>query len=286
MPSAPSRPAVSLAVVCVVALSLLISRPAKAQAPGTPGTTPATTGPGAAPTPGNPDDALPPAGPGVPGGVVEDANSGRQFIAPTALAAPAGTWAFHSYELFFVGLTYAATDRFSISLTTLPPILEDLPLVLVGSAKLKLIESSGWHMAASAVVAHGSDDGDGVTGGLFGGAVTRCLDRDCHSTLNGYAAAGVALDPDADQSAVPIVVSLGLTQRITPRIKLLLEGDFGAATNEIDDLDDGFLLWYGARITSRNLGVDLGFARPICGDDCDGSLVLGLPWIGFSYRPI
>ncbi len=223
--------------------------------------------------------------PDVEAGVLNDANSGRVFVSPTALTAPAGTWSFNDYELVIVGASYAFTDNFSVSLSGLAPITDDTPVFLIGSTKLRLLRSSGWHVAAHGAVFYGSDDGDGAGVATLGGAVTRCLDVDCHSLLNAYLAAGIAIDPDVDQTSVPFIASIGYVQRLTNRLKLAVEGDFGFSTGEVNDVAEGLLLWYGARITSKNIGVDLGFARPIC-EDCDAGLALGLPWIGFTYRGI
>ena len=49
-------------------------------------------------------------------------------------------------------------------------------------------------------------------------------------------------------------------------------------------VSNGALFWYGLRFTSRNIGVDLGFVRPIGVADSD--FVLGLPVVTFSYRGI
>lgn len=54
-------------------------------------------------------------------GVLNDANAGRGWIAPTALAEPGGTWSISSYELFLISIGYAVSDQLSISATTIPP---------------------------------------------------------------------------------------------------------------------------------------------------------------------
>ncbi len=92
------------------------------------------------------------------------------------------------------------------------------------------------------------------------------------------------LDTDADQTSLPLVVSAGITQRLTKRLKLLVEIDGGAVLGEYDAVGDGVLAWYGARITGRNLAVNIGFAKPIIEDLDSDVLPLGLPWVSLTYR--
>jgi hypothetical protein len=41
---------------------------------------------------------------------------------------------------------------------------------------------------------------------------------------------------------------------------------------------------YGLRFTSSTIGVDLGFAKPLC-EDCDlEELPMGFPFVSFTYR--
>lgn len=293
MTTPPSLPPRALASFCrlpaallgLIAVSVAAVPAATAQAPGDPAPTPTSAPP---PASGDDDDAMLRqriAESEIPLGVFEDANSGRAFAAPTALTNPAGTWSFSSTELLLLGLGYSFTDRFSASVTTLAPITSDIPLVLLGAAKLKLVEAGGWHLAGHFTVAHLAEEGDGGTAALVGGTLTRCLDRDCYSNISGYLGAGVALDEA--QSTVPFVASLSAAGRVSKRVKLLVEADFGFTAGEFSEVSDGFLLGYGARITSRQFGVDLGFVRPIClSCDDNDEFLLGIPWVGFTYRAI
>ncbi|MDQ3364789.1 MAG: hypothetical protein M3680_05110 [Myxococcota bacterium] len=74
-----------------------------------------------------------------------------------------------------------------------------------------------------------------------------------------------------------------LTYRVARLVKIVLEADTAFIAGEIDDTANGFLGWYGVRFTSRNIGVDLGFAKPIC-DGCEDGLVMGFPFVSFTYR--
>ncbi|MBA3820569.1 MAG: hypothetical protein H0X17_16885 [Deltaproteobacteria bacterium] len=214
-------------------------------------------------------------------GVVNDANSGRSWLSPTALTPPAGTWSFSDFELLFVSGAYAVTDQLQISATTLLPIAEDMPFFGMLSAKLQVLRSGRVRGAAHAAVLHVTEgSGAAVTIGTLGGALTLCLDDDCHSHLTGYLGAGFA---DEEQSSVPFVASAALTFRVARLVKIVLEADSAFIAGEIDETANGFLGWYGVRFTSKNIGVDLGFAKPIC-DGCEDGLVMGFPFVSFTYR--
>lgn len=220
----------------------------------------------------------------VPAGILEDANSGRAWLTPTALLPPKGTWSFNSYELLLVGGSYAFTDNFQLSGTTVIPVASDQPLILFLSAKLGLQAAERLHFAVQGSTTLVTDEEESITGLLVGGVATLCMDRDCHSVLNGYLGAGFSLE--GDNSSVPMVLSASLVQRISSRVKLVLEADSGLIVGEIDDIGEGILGWYGLRFTSRNIGVDLGLVRPFCAD-CDLDVFpLGFPWLTFSYRGI
>lgn len=278
-----------------IVLSCLVSSVALAQ----PGTDDGTGAPPPPPPPGDPTMAppppaapMPPPPPGLPAepvsnvdkGIVQDANAGRMWMAPTALTEPAGTWSFSDYELLLVGLSYAVTDTVSISANTLLPIVEDMPFWMLLNGKAQIVRSGNVRLAVQGALTHGRENGEGVTAGILGGALSYCLDVDCHSLVNAYVGAGFAHE---DQSAVPLVMSGSLLYRVSKYVKIMLEADtLRIVGNDINQGVDGFLAWYGVRFTSKIIGVDLGFVKPICtGDsDCSDGLVMGVPFVSFTYR--
>ncbi len=216
-------------------------------------------------------------------GVLEDANSGRNWLSPTALLPPKGTFTFSDFQLFIIGASYSVTDEFQLSASTLLPIVADLPFVGMASGKLQLLRTGRMRGAAQLTALHVSDDGDSATAFAAGGALTLCIDVGCHSYASGYLGVGFAFE---DNSSVPIFGSAALLVRVARHVKLMFEVDTGGVIGELDAAANGVLFWYGVRFTSRNIGVDLGFVKPIC-DGCEiDELPLGLPFIALSYRAL
>src|SRR5687768_4361434 len=94
----------------------------------------------APPPAGMPIVVAPPAPATVDRGVIEDANSGRNWLTPTALTPPAGTWSFSDFELLMVSGGYAITDQLSVSVTTLLPVFEEMPFFGILSGKLQVFK--------------------------------------------------------------------------------------------------------------------------------------------------
>jgi hypothetical protein len=217
--------------------------------------------------------------------VLEDANSGRNWLSPTALTNPAGSWWFSDFELFMVGGGYAPTDRLSINATTLVPISSDQPFWGMLSIKYQLLRSGRLRLAGQFAGTLVADDEDGFTAGVLGGVATLCLDDHCRSHVSGYLGAGFA---DSDQSAVPFVVSGAAVFRVARRLKLLVEADSAFIAGDINETANGFLFWYGVRFTSSAIGVDVGFLRPIVPDEDwdDDVFPIGYPFVGLTYRGV
>lgn len=283
------RSIVASVVVTSLAASAAFAQPGEddgAEPPPPPPPAPVMMAPPPPPPP--PMQPMAPAQPAstVDRGIVEDANAGRSWIMPTALVEPAGTWSFSDFELLMVSLGYSVTDQFSISGTTLLPIIDSMPFFGLVNAKYQVVRSGRVRAALQGAVSTVRVDGNSINGAVLGGALTMCLDDECHSHATGYLGAGFAHE---DQSAVPFVFSGALAFRMNKHIKLLLEADSGFIAGNINDKVNGFLAWYGVRFTSSIIGVDLGFAKPICTDrtkDCDTGLPLGLPFVSFTYRAL
>ena len=234
-------------------------------------------------------DPAVPASSTVDKGVIEDANSGRSWLMPTALTPPAGTWSFSDFELLAVGVGYSPTNQLSLSLSTLLPLTKDFPLMLLASAKYQLVKVGNLRVALQGAGFYfrdsSNDTTDSVTAADLGAVGTYCIDIDCHSHVSGFVGAGFAHEA---KNAVPFLVGASLAVRVAHHVKLLVEADSGFVTGEFTAAADGFLLWYGVRFTSKNIGVDLALVKPISydGSSSDAGLVLGVPFVSFTYRAL
>jgi hypothetical protein len=244
--------------------------------------------------------------------VVEDANAGRSWIMPTALTAPAGTWAFTDWELLIVGASYSITDHLDLSAATIIPVVSNQPFFGLLAAKYQVLKQGSLRVAlhgsfefvggysstttSSTGTVTTSNSAGGI--GTVGGVATLCLDAPCHSHLSGYLAAGFAT---SGQSAVPLVFAGSAAIRVARHVKLIGEVDSAAVLgNNFNSFADGFLFWYGLRFTSHNIGVDLGFMEPVSKQTTTdsmgnvtsswqvglsgGALPLGVPFLSFTYR--
>jgi hypothetical protein len=269
---------------------------------GPPGATPAPApAPAAAPAP-IATTAPPPSN--IDSGVLDDANAGRTWVAPTALSAPAGTWSFSDWELLVVGADYAPTNNLDVSAATVIPVASGQPFVLMLTGKLQLVHSGRLRLAAHAAFAYtGSTDNDSSGGvGTVGGVATVCLDDGCNSNASGYVGLGFAT---SGESEVPIALAGSVTARLGRHVKFVGEIDSAAVLgHEFDSFGEGFLFWYGLRFTSHNIGVDLGLMLPVFKGTTtntdingntttsdswqvgfvDGTFPIGFPVISFDYR--
>ena len=218
-------------------------------------------------------------------GVLEDPNADRAWLAPTALTQPAGSWSFNDYELAMVGLTYGVTDTFQISGSTLLPLVRDQPFYGNIAAKAQVVRSGRTRLAAHGVLTYASDGSEGFSVGAVGGAGTLCLDDDCHSMINGYLATAFAMTED-DGNEFPVLLSASVVGRLNKHVKLVGEIDTGFVPGE--DFENVYLGWYGVRFASGTIAGDVGFVRPFGTEvsDDDSPLVLGVPWVNFTYRAL
>ena len=275
----------TLAVAAITGVPLAVS----AQ-PGAP-TQPTPPGPPTA-TPTPPQPPRVPEPPAFPEGIIDDANSGRTWLSPTALTPPKGTWSFANHELFVVGLSYAPTNTIDMAVKTLIPIASDQPLVGFLSGKLQILKSRRLYVAATASLNYignfdddddDENDDDAAIVGTLGAAATYCFSRRCRSYVNGWLAAGFS--SQTNNSSVPFVFTGAIVAGLSKRFKFVFELDTAFIAGDTNEIGDGALFWYGARFTSRSLAVDFGLAKLLCDDcDTDEALPLGLPWVNFTYR--
>ena len=214
--------------------------------------------------------------PGAYQGIAEDASSGRGWVMPTALMAPTGSWTLSDFELFVIGGSYAATDRLTVSLSTLLPVSTDRAASL--NAKILLFGSDRLRVAAQSMLAYGWSDrsDDTSTVGNVGGVATLCLDLACRSHLSGYL--GVGLISHGGRSGLAIGGG-SLALALGGHLKAVFELENGTGY----DVVQGSLGWYGLRFNARAFAFDLGLATPL-GAATQKWGTAPRPFLSFTFR--
>jgi hypothetical protein len=228
-----------------------------------------------------------------------DPNIDRAFIQPTAMTQPAGSLTYNNYELLLHGVTYGMTDNVQVTMTVLPPITRDVPLVGAVAMKGRVSPSRRLHLAAQGTlgVLHlGSleNDSGGTTGATVvsvgvGGYVSVCLRDDCASLLNASANYQYADSDNYSAAAHLLIYGGSLVVRATDHVKLLAEITSAVGRDSTDSSFQnigGFLFSYGLRFHSESIAGDVGFIKPVVtgGGSVNDALVMGLPFVSVSYR--
>lgn len=241
------------------------------------------------PTPEPPMAAAAAAAPdaAAPDAAREDANIDRGFLMSTAHTHPAGSVVFNNYELFWLGLTYAATDNLQLTVNAMVPISEEFQMGAL-SGKLKLVDTGQLKVAAFGtllLVSVDLDEGGSEmeTATILGGVASLCTDESCHSTLSATISAG--FDNLEDEGRVPLIYGVSLVHKVSRRVKLLLEVDNATVFGDEVEPARGFLVGYGVRFFSGEIAGDVGLIKPFAEDlEDDDSFPLGFPFVNFTYR--
>jgi hypothetical protein len=263
-----------LASSCVVVVLGFAASLANAQ----PGEPPPTEGPPGAPMPPPAPVMQPPPPavvvtaqpPGVDQGVIDDAMSPGAFLMPTALTEPAGTvtvslaeavdTSFNDSEAIHVSASYAITNTITLSGTMLLPSEANSLQIGMLSAKAQIIRANRLRVALHGAVLFGTATNAGSDeAGIVGGTATYCFDEACNSNASGYLGVGIFHDGG---SGVPFLVSGSVTVQVAPHFKLVGEAVTGFSSSSVSGEDSGFIGFYGARLTHKNIGLNVGFVRP------------------------
>ncbi|MDB4958488.1 MAG: hypothetical protein JWO36_6057 [Myxococcales bacterium] len=203
-------------------------------------------------------------------GVIEDANSPGAFLFPSALSEPAGTFTaslgfgsdtdFKHPELTHIGVSYSPTNEVTLSGSLVAPTVSDLHIGLL-SAKIQAARSGRMRVALDGTLVIVSSRSSSDEAGLVGGVVSYCFDDGCNSYASGYLGIGIE---HSSSSAVPFLVSGSVVAQLAPHFKLVGEvvTGFQAGGDASGAGSSQFIGFYGARITQKNLGVNLGFIKP------------------------
>ena len=240
------------------------------------------------------------AGPVARPAAAADPNIDRGFIQPTAMTQPKGSLTYNNYELVLHGLTYGITDNLQTSVTVMAPLVRDMPFLGVASVKWQFLSTPRFHLAlqgsASLIHIFGTDnsapDGSTVSGSSnaylmgAGAFASYCLRDDCSSLASLNATYQIGFAGSGGDAAQAIIYGGSIVHRVSPHVKLLGEVTSLAASTVADSNFDnvsGALVSYGVRLHTANIASDVGFMKPISGEDNDPFL-LGLPFINVSYR--
>ncbi len=211
-----------------------------------------------------------------------DANADRVILMSTAETHPAGTFFFTDYELVLLQFGYAITDQFQIALTGLPPLVEDQPYFFDLTAKLNLTRGPVFRAAAmGAFELVFDDDGDALYGFRAGGVGQFCFVATCQSSvsINLF----TFFNDDIDDY-FPVIASAGLSAHLSDLFSILVEPIYAFVIGDRTVGLDGFILNYGIRLSGDVWGLDITLIRPIGEDFNDSELILGVPWLSFTYR--
>jgi hypothetical protein len=114
-----------------------------------------------------------------------DAHADRVVFMPTAETHPEGTLYVSSYEIIIPQVGYAVSDRTQITLTSTPPLGDDLGVLSDLTLKTVLVRSGRLRVAATAsVTGLVGFEGEAFVLGRAGGIVQGCFDRACHSSAS------------------------------------------------------------------------------------------------------
>jgi hypothetical protein len=248
--------------------------------------------PGAPPPPAAAPD--PPAPSGEPGDLrFRDANADRVILGSTAETHPKGTFFISDYEILLLQVGYAITDQLQVSVTGIPPIIQNQPYYFDFGAKLNLVRGDSFRAALTGgfeVVTTGGGSGSGgpYYGGRIGAIGQICFNANgtCRSSLS--LNLGTILTSGVNE-VLPVYGSAGFIVNVSRLVSLLAEPALlGALGTGAANIGSGafFALDYGVRISGGNFGVDLTFLEPVAATTGGFSnpFILGYPFVVFTYR--
>lgn len=217
----------------------------------------------------------------------DDANADHIVLGSTAFTAPRGSVYFSDYDILFIQGGVAVTDNFQLTATSWLPVVPDQPFFLDLSGKFAFLQTSRFHMAGIASLLVMTNAGvDVPVVGRLGLVGTACITENCYVNAS---VSALFWFTDATTRAVPVTLNFGLVAKVAGIFSLMAEvnglaavGDFGSSSSAL--FDEGVLIGYGIRLSNRNFGFDLSFVKPIIRGVDEFKLVLGVPWLAFTYR--
>jgi hypothetical protein len=200
----------------------------------------------------------------------------RVVLAPTAYTHPAGTFFVSSYDVVFLQLGYAFTDRTQISVTASPPLGEpgEVRLAFVDATlKSALVREGPVRVAALGSVSGVATNEPGILlVGRAGAVVQLCLDLSCQSSLsissNALLAGPVLLLANGVGGIVRAGRLLSFVAELDTAIPL---GREGGSANAV-------LLGGGLRVHLDRFAIDASLLGGV------GSTDVVIPLLALTYR--
>jgi hypothetical protein len=221
-----------------------------------------------------------------------DSSVDRNIWLPSAEILPEGEFVIDVYELFYCGLSYAATDFMQLSVTAAIPY-GGLASGLVNS-KFQIIRTE--HLLFSIqptigfYVSHRNESGGFALGTLFdwviddGGNYVVSLGHNFVFAHN-WKETREYRDLDFEEFFMSLT-SICINARVLDHFKFFLElmvyhGDVEGRGCQL--MNESILLGYGLRLSTESFSIDFSFIRPMTTVDL-GMHNLGLPYLAFSVR--
>jgi len=220
-----------------------------------------------------------------------DASIDRGFIVPHAETLSEGELTLNSYELFLAGISYGVTDNFEITMSTLLPVVKNMPIVLAPQMKWVFARTDQQVFGARVNLTYATMLDSDAGGGTISGGLSHDLYFDTqgryamHSGIDVGGVFGTVNEDWQMGEGVIIAANLGFSAQVSDYMKVMVEGVVPAiyANNEFH-LSEVVNVTYGTRFFSDGLAVDLGFIRPLGEGMDDSDLVMGLPYVAFTAR--
>lgn len=215
----------------------------------------------------------------------DDPHATSLFLAPTAIMPPAGSRAFHSYELVLTGFSYSPSATTSLSFTSFLPGVPFGFLTGLFSIKKQIVRNDWLRIALAGAAFGANEDPDADYFATAGAVATACFDCACASHATAYVAVPMSSSDELDPT-VPVIYSGGIVLSVGGDLKLLAELDGGGLFGS-EAGDHSILGIAGIRIVGNHVGFDLGMMFELNGDPFgngeDDETEL-LPLLNISYR--
>lgn len=199
------------------------------------------------------------------------------MLFPTAETHPKGTLYLSSYEIAFLQVGYAVSDRAQVTLSIVPLFFTEDPLVPVDlSVKGVLARERRFRFAATASGSGflGFEQGEAFLG-RFGSVAQLCFDDSCRSSAN------VNAHLVLGGPALLAMTGVGFIARTSDLVALLFEfQSLVPVAREAADVH-GVAGAFGVRFSGASWAVDLALDAPL---DRRGNLPPVLPLLVGTYR--